>query len=347
MELSKPHVKDYAPLICRTERRMSASSQFLSYAGRLQLVNHVLSSLPAYYMCSLKLPITVIDVIDNFRKNCLWRGKDFNRKGYNLAAWDLVRLPKNKGGLGVINLSVHNDPLLLKHLEKFYKKENVQWVNLIWDKYYRDSVPHLSREKGSFWWKDILRMYVYYRGVAIYSPSRGDSNGLWDDLINGSLLSEVYPKLFSFSSDPKISLWKVRQENDLLNCFKILMSREAYTELLELQQLLGSLQPTDQSSKDPWHFIWGQKFYSPRKFYQYHFKDIHHNQTVLWIWKSKCVPTIRLFAWLLLNDRLNTKNVLKRRKKHLDEGYNCVLCSDCVEETVEHLFFDCSAARCR
>jgi hypothetical protein len=183
--------------------------------------------------------------------------------------------------------------------------------------------------------------------VAIYSPGRGDSNGLWDDLINGSLLSEVYPKLFSFSSDPKISLWKVRQENDLLNCFKIPMSREAYTELLELQQLLGSLQPTDQSSKDPWHFIWGQKFYSPRKFYQYHFKDIHHNQTVLWIWKSKCVPTIRLFAWLLLNDRLNTKNVLKRRKKHLDEGYNCVLCSDCVEETVEHLFFDCSAARCR
>jgi hypothetical protein len=33
--LTKPLVKDYAPLICRTERRLSASSQFLSYAGRL------------------------------------------------------------------------------------------------------------------------------------------------------------------------------------------------------------------------------------------------------------------------------------------------------------------------
>lgn len=86
--LTKPQVKDYAPLICRIERRLSASSQFLSYAGRLQLVNSVISSLPTYYMCSLKLPVTVIEIIDKHRKSCLWRGDDFRKKGYNLAAWD-------------------------------------------------------------------------------------------------------------------------------------------------------------------------------------------------------------------------------------------------------------------
>jgi hypothetical protein len=135
--------------------------------------------------------------------------------------------------------------------------------------------------------------------------------------------------------------------NDLLNCFKIPISREAYNELLDLQQFLVSLQPAEQCNRDYWHFIWEQQFYSSSKFYQYHFKDIHPNRIVLWIWKSKCVHTIRFFAWFLLNDRLNTRNVLKRRKKHLDEGYNCVLCSDSVEETVEHLFFYCSVARCR
>jgi hypothetical protein len=72
-------------------------------------------------MCTLKLPITVIDIIDKHRKNCLWRGREFSRKGDNLAAWDLVRKPKAKGGLGVINLSVQNDALLLKQLDKFYK----------------------------------------------------------------------------------------------------------------------------------------------------------------------------------------------------------------------------------
>lgn len=81
MGLTKPQVKDYAPLICRIERRLSASSQFLSYAGRLQLVNSVISSLPTYYMCSLKLLVTVIDIIDKHRKNCLWRGSDFRKRG--------------------------------------------------------------------------------------------------------------------------------------------------------------------------------------------------------------------------------------------------------------------------
>jgi hypothetical protein len=69
MGLTKPQVKDYAPLICKIERRLSASSQFLSYAGRLQLVNSIISALPSYYLCSLKLPVTVIEVIDKHRKN--------------------------------------------------------------------------------------------------------------------------------------------------------------------------------------------------------------------------------------------------------------------------------------
>jgi hypothetical protein len=129
LELTKPLVRDFAPLICRVERRLAASSQFLSYAGRLSLINSVLSSLPTYYMCSLKLLVTVIDVLDRYRKNCLWRGKEFNQKKYNLEAWDLVRRPKSKGGLGVVNLSVHNNALLLKQLDKFYRK--LMWNGIV------------------------------------------------------------------------------------------------------------------------------------------------------------------------------------------------------------------------
>lgn len=73
-------------------------------------------------MCSLKLPATVIEIIDKHRKNCLWRGSDYSKKGYNLAAWNLVQKPKSKGGLGVINLSLQNEALLMKQLDKFYKK---------------------------------------------------------------------------------------------------------------------------------------------------------------------------------------------------------------------------------
>ena len=71
-------------------------------------------------MCTLSLPKTVIEIIDKFRKNCLWRGCDINAKGYNLAAWEMVTVRKDKGGLGIKDLYLQNDALLLKHLHKFY-----------------------------------------------------------------------------------------------------------------------------------------------------------------------------------------------------------------------------------
>lgn len=47
---------------------------------------------------------------------------DINKKGYNLAAWEMVIRPKQKGGLGIKDLELQNDALLLKHLNKFYNK---------------------------------------------------------------------------------------------------------------------------------------------------------------------------------------------------------------------------------
>ena len=160
--------------------------------------------------------MAVIEIIDKHRKNYLWRGSEFKRKGYNLAAWDLVQKPKSRGGLGVINLRLQNDALLLKHLDKFYRKEDVQWVKLIWNKYYLDTVLHLAREKGSFWWKDILRLNVLFRGVAICSPNKGDTLSFWEDIIYGEVGAEVFPNLYPYAKDPKASLWKLKSTQVLL-----------------------------------------------------------------------------------------------------------------------------------
>jgi len=53
---TKPSVQDFSPLLSRIERRMSGFSRLLSYDVRLILVNVVLSALPTFYMCSLKIP---------------------------------------------------------------------------------------------------------------------------------------------------------------------------------------------------------------------------------------------------------------------------------------------------
>lgn len=244
----------------------------------------------------------------------------------------------------MIKLSLQNNALLLKQLDKFYRKKNIQWVNIIWQKYYLDDVPHLAREKGSFWWKDILRMHVKYRGIATCTPNKGDIVSFWDALIEGAVHSQSLPNLFQYAKNPKISFWKLRNADSLLDCFRIPMSRQAYNEFLVLQEEIAMFQPVAHDLKDNWTFIWGHQSYTSSKYYQYHFSALAPPRTVTWIWKSKCVPKIKFFSWLLLNDRLNTRNMLRRWHKSLEEGYNCVLCQEGCEETIEHLFFNCPSS---
>jgi hypothetical protein len=103
MGTTKPSIKDFYPLTDRVERRLYAVSSFLSYGDRLVLVNSVLSSLPTYFMLSLKLPPRIIEVIDRARRHCLWKRKDKDKIN-SLAAWDMVCRPKNKGGLVLLIL---------------------------------------------------------------------------------------------------------------------------------------------------------------------------------------------------------------------------------------------------
>ena len=100
--------------------------------------------------------------------------------------------PKDRG-LCVINLTLQNEALLLKQLDKFYKKKCVQWVKLIWNKYYKEGVPHLRCEKGSLLWKDTLRLHSSFRGMATYSPNKGDAISLWEDVILWSVFLRNIP----------------------------------------------------------------------------------------------------------------------------------------------------------
>ncbi len=223
---TKPKIIDFAPLIDRVERRLPAVTMFLNHGQRLTLVNFVLSSLPTYYMCSLKIPKKVIDHIDRARRHCLWRkSSNLSANSHSLAAWDLVCRPKSKGGLGIINLELQNIALLMKHLDKFYNRKDVPWVNLIWNKYYasKDTPPHALRETGSFWWKDILRLNTVFRAISKITPNQGDSFLFWKDLWSNDILQESMTNLFSFASNEDISL-KAFQNQELHQNFKLPLS---------------------------------------------------------------------------------------------------------------------------
>lgn len=68
MGTTKPRIEDITPLMDRVERRLSACSTWLSYSGRLEMINSAITPITTYAMCTIKLPKGVIENIDRARK---------------------------------------------------------------------------------------------------------------------------------------------------------------------------------------------------------------------------------------------------------------------------------------
>ena len=61
-----------------------------------------------------------------------------------------------------------------------------------------------------------------------------------------------------------------------------------------------------------------------------------------WIWSSKVCKKIKVFTCLMLRDRINSRNLLRRKNFVLDnDDFSCILCDQNTEETTYHLIFEC------
>jgi hypothetical protein len=94
----------------------------LSIGDRVTLVNACLSSIALYMLSFLEAPKGFINKADMHRKRMVWQEID-GRKRYHLVNWHTVCLPKDCGGLGVLDLTIMNKSLLCKWLWKFENTE--------------------------------------------------------------------------------------------------------------------------------------------------------------------------------------------------------------------------------
>jgi hypothetical protein len=74
---TKPTIQDMSPLVGLVERCLNASARFLGYGGRLEFVRSVLSTLPTFFMCSLKIQKTVLNICNRAQRHCLWVSEFF------------------------------------------------------------------------------------------------------------------------------------------------------------------------------------------------------------------------------------------------------------------------------
>ncbi|KAJ3701347.1 hypothetical protein LUZ61_005052 [Rhynchospora tenuis] len=241
----------------------------LSSVGRLILVKSVLSALTLHYMQVFNLPTWLITHLDGIRRRFFWKGNDKCLGGHCLVNWKKCCLPKRSGGLGILDLSVQNQALLLRWLWKLKADPNVPW-----------SVT-------------VQNLYGSLDGHT-FSGNHLVSNGLKEIL----LFKDFFLASITTDVNSHATLWRWTSS-------EIYSSSSAYSILV------------DPGIRSSYYLV---------------------------LWKLNIPPRVKIFIWLLLQDRLLTQHNLNIQNWPTNDG--CPCCPGNALETSLHLFLLCPLAKC-
>lgn len=94
--------------------------------GTLTLINGVLYSISTYYMSLFLILGSILKQMDRLRSRFLWEGNNLTQQ-FSLVKWKLVTQPKTQRGLGIRNLKLHSNSLLIKWLLRYGQTEGGFW----------------------------------------------------------------------------------------------------------------------------------------------------------------------------------------------------------------------------
>ena len=121
---------DFQPLIDKATGKLSTwQGRNLTQAGRVYLTKAVLSSQPIYLLKATK---EVLEDLDKIRKRFLWAAGEELTGGKCKVNWTKSCMPKELGGLGILNL------------EKFARALRLRWL---WHSWVSPDKPWASTER--------------------------------------------------------------------------------------------------------------------------------------------------------------------------------------------------------
>ncbi|CAM8893804.1 unnamed protein product [Rhodiola kirilowii] len=126
-----------------TERLDSWNNQFLSRAGRRVLIQSVLQTIVYYWARISILPKKSLKVVNALCGRFLWCGRTGGKGAIYLIEAQSVSI-KKEGGLGIKNMKLMNDAMVLNQLWDLNKNGQNLWIKWI----------HAYWTKGTSWWEN-------------------------------------------------------------------------------------------------------------------------------------------------------------------------------------------------
>jgi hypothetical protein len=134
---------DWQALLDKMDRHLATwKARMMSKAGRLEMLNTVLTSLAVYMMTINSMPAWVRKEFDKRRRAWLWAGEAACKGGKCKVNWKTVCRPKRLGGLGVHCIDSFGTALRLRWMWQRWKCQNKPWAHL--------QVPSTMKERTLF-----------------------------------------------------------------------------------------------------------------------------------------------------------------------------------------------------
>ncbi|KAL0292825.1 UNVERIFIED_CONTAM: hypothetical protein Sradi_6969900 [Sesamum radiatum] len=179
---SRLKIADCQGLIGKLEGRLAGWGHLnFSFAGRVQLIKSVLSSLHTYWASVFILPKAVIAEIEKRIRQFLWKGS--SGRGYAKVAWRDVCAPKSVGGLGIRRILHVNQALMLKHVWRILQDDTqsiwVQWVKV---HRLRNQTLWVCQSRAASWcWRKLLKLCTLLLPGLEFRVGDGRKFRLWTD----------------------------------------------------------------------------------------------------------------------------------------------------------------------
>nr|GEX14277.1 hypothetical protein [Tanacetum cinerariifolium]GFA60145.1 hypothetical protein [Tanacetum cinerariifolium] len=272
--------RDCKELIDKVQNRVNDwKNKSLSIAGRLQLIQYVLSSLHVYRASVFMLPSRVLLDIKQIMRGFLWSQDNMNR-GKVKVAWDVVCLLKQEGGLGIRRLDHFNKALMVSHVWKLlYLKESL-WVKWI----------HVYKLMNRSFW-DIPSTSIWFDKWCVASPlsniisSRDIARAGFNHA--SKVRDCIQDGLWIWPND-----WLVKYP--MLNSIPVPIISDDNSDSLEWRCRDGMGKPFSV------HNVWDS--IRPR------------DNLVSWcdlVWFHACIPRHAFNMWLIFKQRLRTQDCLR------------------------------------
>jgi hypothetical protein len=268
-------------LILSLQKRLGSwSNKYVSLGGRIVLLNSVLNAIPIFYLSYMKIPAIVAKKIRRIQREFLW-GSRRGQKRISWIKWDVLCLPKKKGGLGVRDIRVVNISLLAKWRWRLLFEDHTVWKEVLRSKYGGSVVgkPNLGDKSkpwfSSLWWKDICSIGTNLdTNWFLRDVTKKLGNGLhtcfWSDVWVGETpLKDRFPRLFSISTQKEVSVAGVRKNINGASSWDLNWRRRFFVWEHDLyNELLDLINPvTLVEDSDSWGWVpEGEGFYGEIRF---------------------------------------------------------------------------------